>query len=486
LLLTLPALAVRYPPITDLPQQMAQIPLLVETLSGDAPAYRVQWLAPNKLSYFVLGATWAALPPMSAIKLATALFAVLWLAPLQWLAARRGRSGAAALIAAVFFFNHFLYVGFLNFLCGVAAFVFWFVELESDPDGVSWLRTVLRTAVGAFLLYLAHALWLAAGLAWLALVTLTRRPSWRAASARAVGLLPALALTALWYPTLKQQGWQSMSNYGPSALERLSPAGLTNWSLGGVRGALEPLTLLAIALWIGVALWQHRRRLAARVDTRLLAAALFFFVAAVALPEKVDKTLQFASRWMPVAWGMLLLALPAPDLRPALRRGVALGLLAAFTLTTASAWRAFDRHELTGFEEAIAALPAEPAVLGLDFVRGSPRFKYPTYMQLPAYAQLLRGGHLNFSFVSLASSLVVKKEISRPDPWTQGLEWAPRLLRMSDLEYFDHALVHAPDEVQELLRERDPRLEPVTATGRWRLFRIDNEPTPETEREAGT
>ncbi len=280
----------------------------------------------------------------------------------------------------------------------------------------------------------------------------------------------------LWYPSLGGAGWGSVSSYGPSLLARLSPAGLTNATLGGVRGWLEPLAMLALFGWIGVGLWQHRHELAAATDRRLLAAAALFVVVALLLPDKVDRTLRFASRWMPVGWALLLLALPSPALRPPLRRGLALAVVALFCLATAVAWRGFDRHELDGLTPALDQLPPRPTLLGLDFVRASPRLKQPVYMHLPAYAQLRHGGRLGFSFVSLASSLVVKRELALPDPWTPGLEWAPQLLRPSDLERFDHLLVHAPLELTAGFLAQEERLVPLTGEAPWRLFRIADPP----------
>jgi hypothetical protein len=477
LLVVLPAALVTFPPITDLPQVLAQVPLAGEALSGSAPDYRVQWLTPNKLSYLLLAAVWMVLPPLAAARLATALVAAVWVLALHWLAARRRRSVAAVSLAGVLLFNHVFYLGMFNFLVGLAVFVYWFETLDRErAEQQSFSQTALACGVGGLLLYLAHALWLIAGLGWLALITLWDRRPLRWHLAAAVGLAPTLALVLLWSPSLAGAGWGSVSSYGPSVVTRLSFAGLTNATLGGLTGWLEPLTMLGLFTWIGLGLWQHRRTLAETVDRRLLAAALLFLLIAILLPDKIDRTLRFASRWMPIGWALLLLALPAPALRPALRRVLAIAALAAFCCTTTTIWRGFERHELRGLEAALEALPPKPTLLGLDFVRASPRIKNPVYMHLPAYAQLLHGGRLGFSFVSLASSPVVKRDLALPDPWSPGLEWAPQLLRSTDLEYFDFALVHAPPDLTAGFMAQESRLTPLTAEAPWRLFSIADHP----------
>ena len=69
-LVSMPFLVVQIPPITDLPQQLAQIPLALDTISGEAPEYRIQWLSPNKLSYPLLGISWALFEPYGAAAMA--------------------------------------------------------------------------------------------------------------------------------------------------------------------------------------------------------------------------------------------------------------------------------------------------------------------------------------------------------------------------------------------------------------------------------
>jgi hypothetical protein len=481
LLVLLPMMAAGIPPITDLPQQLAQVPLAAQTIRATAPELHVQWLTPNKLSYPLLALGWFALSPLAAARLAIALIAATWLLGVHLLAARRRRPVSAALLAGLLIFNHVFYLGLLNFIVGLSVFLFWFELLEHERHSSPRpMRTALLCGLGGLLLYMAHALWLAAGLGWLALVTVLDRRSIRWQLATVVGLLPTLTLVLLWYPSLGGAGWGSLSSYGPSVIDRISFAGLTNSTLGGLTGWIEPLTMVLLACWLGLALWQHRHDLGRKIDHRLLTAAALFLLLALLLPDKIDRTLRVASRWMPVGVALLILSLPAPAIRPLARRFVALTVAAIFCLATTATWRAFDRQELGGLRVALTSLPEDTRLLGLDFVRSSPRLKGPVYMHLPAYAQLMRGSRLGFSFVSLASSLVVKRDLATPEPWSQGLEWAPQLLRSTDLGHFDHLLIHASPNLIAGFVAQENRLAPLTGEASWRLFAIEDRPAAET------
>ena len=83
--------------------------------------------------------------------------------------------------------------------------------------------------------------------------------------------------------------------------------------------------------------------------------------------------------------------------------------------TTALTWVAFERRELTGLAAALERLPAQQRVLGLDYEQRSPLVRGRPFLQTYAWAQVLRGGTLNFSFASFPTSLVVFRS-SQPSP----------------------------------------------------------------------
>jgi hypothetical protein len=88
---------------------------------------------------------------------------------------------------------------------------------------------------------------------------------------------------------------------------------------------------------------------------------------------------------------------------------------------------------------------------------------------------VLRGGELSRTFANEASSLVVYRDLPRPYPWTDGLDWRADKVRRSDVAHFDFVLVHGGPPYQAMFLA-DERLRPVTGFGaesRWRLYRVE-------------
>jgi hypothetical protein len=192
-------------------------------------------------------------------------------------------------------------------------------------------------------------------------------------------------------------------------------------------------------------------------------------VAAVA-PDKFVNTIFFASRWFPVAFLFLILALPAPSFRRASAKAVAVAAAAVLFLATASAWHRYSSADLSGLRESLDALPASPRVLGLDLVKESDHVPGRPFLQLFAYAQVFRGGELNFSFAEHYSGLVAYRS-KREIPWTPALEWFGEKVKRSDFAFFDLVLANGEDKDHAALRSF-AELEPVTGTGKWRLYRV--------------
>ncbi len=481
-----PFLLVQFPPITDLPQHTAQIRLLGEALRSPGAPYAVQWLTPYGLSYTLLGALWLLAGPVLAGRLAFLALALLWVAAVHALAAWRDRPASHAVLASVLVFQAALYWGFFNFLFGWPLFVLWF--LANDAQDPPTRGRTLCWGVLSALLYFGHALWFAFAMVVQTLEGWRTRQPWRTQFLRLAAVAPVLALAAWWFHSIQGRGFESGTVWDITPWQRLGPAALVNGFLGGLRGRGEAVVLLVLGAWSAAALLgarrelrrsvDARRELRRSVDARLLVVAALGFVLYVLLPYKFQNTIRFGDRWLPVAAVAFLLALPAPRWSPKLQHALAIVLLVGFSALTSAYWMAFDSVEMSGMEEALQALPEAPRVIGLDYVFNSKLIENHPFLQAYAYAQVRRGGSINFSFADFAPSLVVYRP-PREMPWTLGLEWVPLRVRRSDFQYFDFALVHGEEAVHRHFAE-GVGLVPMTTTGLWRLYRIPHPLPPGT------
>ena len=472
----------RWPPILDIAQQVDQIGIFAQALDPLQDTYEIQWLAPNKLSYPLLaladrlgGATWGP-------RLGIVLCLIAMLAAIHLLGATFRRPLAGSVLASVFVLATPFYGGFLNFVVGGLALWWWLRELGSERAlaGPGW-KLFTRALVGGFLLYFCHALWLAAGIGLTLVSPWMRAPEGgvrhpgrsRALGWRLAGLAPWVAWTVAWLIATANPDKPLTYVYVIAPWRRLlDPTGWTRQLLGGVVGPAEPAVVLALALWVAVALLGARRERLLGSHRLLLVAAGTFLVAGLLLPDVAVETQLLARRWMPWAGICLLLAVPAPKLSRPLKAAFSLVVVAGLAAATFNIWRHYEQEELRGFPEALAAVPDHSRLLSLDYYLYSPRFWGPPFFQLAAYAQLDRDVQLGFSFAELRSSLVVYRNRLRKRPWTRALEVQPDHVQERDFRFFDYVLIHLPEALQPNVPRKFPALEKVAGQGSWALYRV--------------
>lgn len=468
-----PVLLVRRPPVLDLAPQVDQARLFLDTLGRDDTPHAIAWLAPNKIAYPLLVLGWLVGGEVWGARLGLALCMIAALAAIHLLAARFRRPPEAALLASVFLFSSALYGGFFNFAIGGVAFALWAAELEPDPGAPGGARRAALQAllVGA-LLYSSHVLWLLAAAA-LATVDLVARPDSRRATLRRLAALsPFLLAAAVWQGSVQDPQWSSGIRFrSPPILRAVDPDFLLPGLLGGVRGALEPATLGAIALWCAGALAWRRRAAPVRPGSPPLARiALVFAGAALVLPTSFGETTQLATRWLP--WAALSAVLACPPLPLARRARLALAgaLFAVFVGTTATIWVRSERAELAGFEEALAGIPRSTLLLGLDLERESRTFRHATTSNLYHYAAAERGARLAFGFDQVPSSLVLLRSGPEHPSWNYQRAIYLFNLRGSRLRPFPHLLLHARPAAQLAFAQRFPRWRKRAGAGSWVLW----------------
>lgn len=468
-LVSIPFLAVKFPPITDLPQHVGQVRVFQEALSDDqASPYKIQWLTPYSLVYSLLGACWALVGSENAGRLGMLVMVWMWIFLIQFLAHKEKRALAGAILATVLFFSHIMYLGLYQFALGWIVFVGW-VFLTKSVRREGWKEFVVLAAY-ALVLYLTHVLWMLAAIAWLFFGDLFFRRNLNRMIRRLGSVIPVLVLVYFWYPSLSSYGFRSYTIWGTSPWERLSPIWLVNATLGGLKGSVEYMLFGVLAFWLAYAIWQNRKNLKTSVNKEFLLLFAGFFLLGLVLPDRHVNTVRFAQRWIPPAFSFLLLSMPTVKMGKNIIRVVMTLVITSFFLYTAISWKNFESVELSGLKASLEALPEKPRVIGLSYIKESPLIKGRPFIQIFAYSQVYKGGELNFSFADFGPSLVVYQEF-RKKPWTRGLEWRPERARRKDFWFFDYAIINAPRTVH-LEISTDPRLQPLTDEGTWRLYKV--------------
>lgn len=472
----------RRPPVLDLGQQLDQVRLFGEALSADAGDLRIDWSGPNKLGYLPLFVAYGLAPPTWVPRVALLLLACGWLTSVHLLAAVAKRPPASALIASTLLLGCSFYAGFFNFLLGIVGLAYWRWALRDEERNRTFGRVFIATLGGLALFYLAHLLWLLVGGFAVATFVLLNRFRGREAAARALAGIVFAPLVLGGALALEANGWQSAVVMIVAPLERLTNAATaTSIAFGGIRGPAEPLLFSALLLWLAFGLLRSIRVPEERVDPFLLISGATFLVCAFLLPDHFDRTIFFAWRWGAPGFVALLLAVPPPSRRAPLLAGAA-AILLLQVVVTARAWVRFDRTEMAGFEECIAALPEGARVFGTDAQMESPRFRVSPFFQMLGYAGVERGAELNFSFADYPSSLVVRRAPGGESIRSDVLLRNPTLLRPPHLRGFTHLLLHASEASARAFEEKSDFLRRIAGSGDWHLLEID---TPALERLLG-
>jgi hypothetical protein len=468
-LAALPVVEVRYPPLLDLPQQLVQIDLAGRALGDPGGVYRVQWWQPDRIAYPLLAAARLLGGDRFGPRLAVLFVEGAWIGALFMLARRFRRPPESAFVATVFLWHADFYGGYLHFLVGFAALAAWLVELERTRGVVSPGRLLAGGFLGGLLLYLAHVLWLAAGLAVLCLVQALERRPLRAGLLRLAGLAPWVVMALRFAHWLEGQGWGAALHWETTPLERLLlPRTLAAFLLGGLTGWTEVALLAGVALWLLTAARPGGSK-RGRWQPLLAGSGLLLLATALTAPDAAGATALLACRWGPP--GAALLVLGAPALVAPLRRGLAVAIVLAFTLATAIVWNRYERLFGHDLEPVIAAVRPGERVLELDFERRAPGLRMETLMHLVAYAELERRAEISYTFAQVPTSLVT---FARAEPWREQvarLRHAPGALTAADLEPFQAVLLCSPRAVEREFMARFAGFREVSGDGPWRLLR---------------
>lgn len=469
-LLALPFLVVEFPPVGDLPQHAAQIRLAADALTNPQSVYELRWWVPYSFAYLVLGGAMFVLGPVAGAKFGAYLIATTWVGAIHLLAAVRRRPVESAMVASLFVLGCGFYWGFVSFLVALLPLSL-FVLLAYG----TWERPLSRYDILRWLglelwLWSTHLLAVVMGLGWLGLLLIRRRRMGSLALQRLAMSTPLVIASAAFYPTLKSRAFQGPPHWFQLPTSRLSSQWVGDYALGGFHGEFERVVLFGVLAWALLGVAQARRKGGQeRFDAPLSAAGGVFLAAAFLLPDQVDNTILFATRWLAPGIAFVVLSAPPPSLGRA--GGAVAPLLAlAMAMGTSFAWARFEAVDLDGLSAAVHAIEDRPRVLGLATRRESELMRGRPFLQTFAWAQVVHGGSLNFSFAEFGPFPVVFRRPFTP-PWTPGLEWFPERVVASDFAHFDYAIVSGDRETHRRLMQRYG-LRPVSRPGVWRAYRI--------------
>jgi hypothetical protein len=471
----IPVWAVTYPPITDLPQHLAQMALL-QQIDSNAQLELAPWYYPNTLVYLPIYILWQFFGPLTAGKITVSILIAASIATTRWLVTSMDRPVEGWALALPLTFSLSLYWGFLNFLIGWPIYCAFLVVANQT---FSRRQTIALSALAVFL-YWSHALWFLCGAITLGLLTIHQFR--QAALPRALAFLPTGLMALAWYPIMSSfraaSGFPVAPVWRTGIFERFSLNMLPNALLGGSPNIMEEVITILVCGWLALSVIQHRRQLVAESSRTLLFAGGLMLVGYAVLPTKAVNTIHFNSRWLPFGTTLLLLALPAPQFRYVSVRGMHIFLAALFTLfvgITVSHWRAHEKEYMAGFDEALALLSPGDTVLGLTYFSDSPYVGGAPQMQAVAWAQAIHGATTNFSFAEHHSG-IVNYRTPRNVPWRNTLVWSPARARQTDTQHFDKVLVSGDDYVQQQYSTslRLTRLTPENPSAMWHLYRPSN------------
>lgn len=461
-----PIWACRYLPTVDLPQHAAQIALWVhrdDPTYFPAGMYRFNWFTPYLGAYLLTRAFAALFSVSAAVKMTVTVAAVL--VPVATYALLRVAKGDAgwALAAVPLAFGVAFYSGFLNFLLAIPVAVL-LIAAALRYAGSPSVRAGVLLGSASFALALCHALAFGVG------AIVASAALWGATSARATRVrgtsvvLAPLPLVALWAVSLwlREEHVRTAMHWSGWASR---PFRLPAMLLGSPRAALGWTTLLvlvAVLGWIGVRTRMHRGALWA-----LIAAAAFFLFA----PDAAFRTVVLPERF-PALIAILVLPLLRMPESPR-RRLAVVALLAALACSWSAfltvRFRAFD-GEMAGFDELLAR--TEPGrvmrMIAIDSYSDAVP-GYPLYWNTGALYQVLKGGHVAFSFSQTFAVLVRFRETP---PWAERVGAKRDALNWSDadryVDYFVFRSASADPEASFPQGPERPRL--VARSGAWWLY----------------
>jgi len=499
LVVAVPVLCVRMPPLVDYPAHLAGVHVLRDLLTTRrfAGIYQLQVAVIPNLA-IVGGVLPLALAGLD-IEVAGRLFLLATCLGVAFgvCAVHRAlfqRVSFVPLVAFAYAYNEMLTFGFLNWLAGVALALFgfaWWVRVAhaERPRAGARHRLAIGMAVWSVAIFFAHLMALLLLLGLVLAYEVAAPAGWRDRVWRLRAVLPAGFVAAVLIAMAPVTGHQE----GPGLLAPLfaivRDPGLLRERLWLFEHALLGPSLpvdIASAASLGVLALVSLARGRVRVAWPMALPIAGLVIAGLVGPSIWHGTAFIADRWPGV---VLLLAVASLDVHPVARRGATLVgaalllLVVGRTAVVTWHWRAVDRA-YAEMRPVLAAVAQGAAIYSVVNARGGSYGELAQpWSHFAAYAAIDQTAYVADMWAEPDQSLIVRtpfyQQLQSVRPWainhvarSAAPEPGADMLAPAALRRFDYLLAVRPELYQRLL---PPMLTPVGQAGDAILFRIRHE-----------
>lgn len=427
----------KIPPITDLLPHLNQVNAFWWALKQPDGLYEINWLAPNTLYYYLLLLLSLVMPLIIAGKtLWIGIFAIQLMA-IQQLCRKLKTPYPLFLLSCLISFNLNFYWGFGNFLIAWSVLLL-YVQVENMGMKLRWLLTILIIWAHVFFI-LPLTLWELMG--WKEQIRTQRRwLIW-------IPLGVVSVWFAYWMVTDFGQKSSGAMTYNFSIASRLSFIWLSKSVQGSLQSWTEGAVVLVLLCVLLLPRMMDQPKFTTSFQRKIYLLGLALFLVGFFSPDKGMNTVRASQRWIPLAFQAMVISTPWPkNVRMhRLLQAAVTAVALCFPIATVWAWVRFQAEDASGLQEATANLPANARILTLDFVGFGSNFNTRSVMHAGDLAQLERGVIPNTTFADNPAAFV---RFTKKRTYTYLLEWYPNLLKPSDLEQSDVALIGGPRKVQ--------------------------------------
>ena len=467
----IPFFVTEFIPVTDLSHHLNQTRIFYQAFYNGSNEYDIHYTGPNTIVYHLLFFLWHFFPPLLVGKLALVILLQAGILTVFLIAYSENCRPSQAVAAVCFLFNTTLYWGFMPFMSGWPVFgLFWLWTRKSHEASSSGF--LFQGLLLSFFLCWSHVLWLLGAFAWLAYQSvrscLKGETIW--VQRYFLPFLPALFFSLVWFVQL----WKTKTERNIvftstdvfSIIDKLHPVYFETYSNAPLQGHWPDLVLIMPVFAVVFNFLRGRNQF----KPELLAAGVIAFVFSVASPYLFANTVLFAQRWLPYAIIFVILSLSLDEKNETGRLSFSLLILTVFLLAQAHFWVAFEKNELSGWNDCLKSVPAKSKVIYVDQKRSSQYFHSNPFWQFVGYFELLSDCKTNFSFAYHDNGIVRfkdKQKILRQKSYINISE-----LTEGSIHEFDHLVLCSKAEDKERLMLRFPFLRPIFSSGLWHTFKI--------------